>query len=63
MPITYDIDKGRRRLVAVATGAVTYPDVLAHLDMERLDGGLLLHELIDATNATVDLARSPKERR
>ena len=56
MPITYDLDQARRRLAAVATGAVTYPDVLAHLEMERLDDGLPLHELINATNATAVLS-------
>lgn len=52
MPITYDMDQARRRLTALATGAVTYADVLAHLEMEQLDDGLALHELIEATNAT-----------
>ena len=56
MPITYDMDQARRRLAAVATGSVTYPDVLAHLEMERLDDGLPVHELIQATNATAVLS-------
>ncbi len=59
MAITYEIDKARRRLAAVATGAVPYPDVLAHLEMERLDDGLPFHELIDATNATAELNTGP----
>ena len=56
MPITYSIDREKRRLTAVATGAVKYPEVLRHLELERLDGGLPLLELIDGTNATAALS-------
>ena len=56
MPITYDIDQAQRRLGVLATGAVTYSDVLAHLEMERLDDGLPFHELIEATNAIAVLS-------
>lgn len=56
MPITYAIDRTRRRLTAVATGVVTYPEVLAHLEMERLEEGLPLHEVIDGTRATAALS-------
>lgn len=52
MPITYLIDRTRRRLSAVAKGSVTYSEVIAHLGKERDDSGLPLHELIDATQAT-----------
>jgi hypothetical protein len=54
--ITYSIDRKKRRLTAVATGAVTYPEVLAHLEMERRDGGLPLQELIDGARATAALS-------
>ena len=59
MPIAYSIDRARRRLSAVARSIVTYPEVMAHLGKERDDNGLPLHELIDATQATV--AFSPSE--
>lgn len=36
-----------------AEGAITYSEVLAHLDEERRDDGLSFNELIDAIQATV----------
>ncbi len=59
MPITYSVDRERRRLSTEATGSVTYSEVVAHLDKERFDNGLPLTELIEATQATV--AFSPDE--
>jgi hypothetical protein len=56
MPITYSIDLALRRLFAVATGSLTYSELLAHLEKERDDNGLPLTEIIDATQATVVLS-------
>jgi len=56
MPITYAIDRSRRRLVTSAQGDVTYSEIMAHLDMERDDGGLPLSEFIDASPATINIS-------
>ena len=53
MPITYSIDRARRRLFTAAEGSVTYPEVMAHLEKERVDNGLPLNELVVATRAKV----------
>jgi hypothetical protein len=52
MPIKYRVDRAGRRLITVAEGSVTYSDIAAHLEKERIDNGLLLPELIEATQAT-----------
>jgi hypothetical protein len=54
MPITHAIDRSRRRLVTAAQGDVTYLEIVAHLELERDDGGLPLSEFIDASLATVN---------
>jgi hypothetical protein len=56
MPITYSIDRARRRLFAVAQGSVTYSEVVSHLEKERDDDGLPFPELIEAREATVVLS-------
>ena len=56
MPITYLIDRARRRLIAVAESSVTYSEIVAHLEKERNDNGLPLPELIEATLATTVLS-------
>ena len=53
MPITYSIDRARRRLSTVAVDSVTCSEVMAHLDKERVDNGLPLTELVVATRAKV----------
>ena len=59
VPITYSIDRARRRILAVVEGSVTCAEIMDHLERERDDGGLPLPELGDATRATVAL--SPEE--
>jgi hypothetical protein len=53
--ITFSIDPTRRRLDAVAEGTVTLPEILEHVEKERVEQGLPLPELIDATRATGSL--------
>jgi hypothetical protein len=57
MPITYTIDPGRRWLITVATGPLTYAEAAHHLEMERDDGGLPLSEFTDATRALVNFSQ------
>jgi len=56
MPITYAIDRSQKRLVTTALGNVTYPEIVAHLEMERDDGGLPLSEFIDASLANLNIS-------
>lgn len=55
MPITHAIDHAHRRMYTRATGAVTYPEVVAHLAAERDGGGLPYRELIDLTEGELAL--------
>jgi hypothetical protein len=56
MPITYSIDQAQRRLTAVAAGSVTYSEIMTHLERERDDNALPFRELIEATQATLDIS-------
>ncbi len=62
MPITYTTDRARRRLFTVAEDSVTYSDIMVHLEKERVDNGLPMAELIDATWATVDFHTADVQR-
>jgi len=48
MPITFDIDRGRKQIYAVADRPITNADVEEHLSVEHGVGGLGFSELIDA---------------
>ena len=56
MPIIYSIDEVQRRLTVVATGSISYSEIITHLEREREDDALPFRELIDATQATLALS-------
>jgi hypothetical protein len=62
MPITYTLDRVRRRLFAVARGSITYSEIVAHLEKERDDNGLPFAEIIEATQAYVALSAAEVRR-
>ena len=55
MPVTYAIDAARQVVWTVASGVVTYPEVVHHLVEEERDDALGLAEVIDARAATTKL--------
>lgn len=55
MPIRYEFDHLRGRLITRADGVLTFHDINAHLDVERRKRDLELPELFDARSATTDL--------
>jgi len=59
MPITHAIDHAHHRMNTLATGTVTYPEVVAHLTAERDGDALDYRELIDLTHG--ELAFSAAE--
>jgi hypothetical protein len=52
MPITFSIDHAARKVIATATGPVTYAEILDHLEEEDRSNCLPYAELIIATDAT-----------
>jgi hypothetical protein len=55
MPIRYEFDHVRGRLLTRADGLLTFHDINAHLDAEQRKRDLGLAELFDARSATTDL--------
>jgi hypothetical protein len=55
------IDRERRQLDVVASGAIYYADVEKHLLEERNAGGLAYKEFIDASTAKPSFALTPAE--
>lgn len=62
MPISYSVDRARRRISALAEGPVGYADIVLHVERQRDEGILPLHELLDASGATAAFA-APEVRR
>ena len=55
MPITYTLDRERRRMMTRAEGLLTRADLEHHLDVEAQDHAEGFAELFDATGATTDV--------
>jgi hypothetical protein len=55
MPITYTLDRERRRMSTRATGRLTFAELSAHLDEEEQDRAIGYAELFDARGASTDL--------
>jgi hypothetical protein len=52
MAFTHQIDQVNQRLLVHVTGAVTFQEIVAHLQDESRDGALGYPELVDAREAT-----------
>ena len=55
MPVMYHIDSERHLVRGLATGVVTFAELVDHLMEEENDDALGLAEVIDARGATTDL--------
>jgi hypothetical protein len=55
MPITYTLDRERRRMITRAEGLLTRAELESHLDVEAQDHAEEFAELFDARNATTDI--------
>src|SRR5688572_21775068 len=53
MPFATDIDHALRRMHTVATGALTFADLKAHMELAAAAGAASYPELIDARGATL----------
>jgi hypothetical protein len=52
MSISYEIDHDRRRVTSRAVGAVSYPDMVSHVEAEAREQVLSYPELLDGRGAT-----------
>lgn len=52
MPINFSVDHAARKIIATATGPVTYAEIIDHIEEEERSDSLPYAELIIATDAT-----------
>jgi len=62
MPISFSIDPAAGTLYSVATGIVSYDDVVNHLDAKAKSKALSYAELFDAREVTLNLSISDLQR-
>lgn len=55
MPISHVLDRAGQRLLTRAEGLVTFDEIKHHLDLEAVERGLELPELVDARGATTSV--------
>jgi len=62
MPITFIVDRMRRRMISHADGVVTFADLDEHLNAEERERAVGLPGLIDASDASTDVTTQQVER-